>query len=63
MGGAPAHPLSSLNLCAFCVAVLYPNLLSGSDKREGMVWWLSNTGLLRRTRSIESSEACRMVSD
>jgi hypothetical protein len=30
MEAQPPYALCSLNLCAFCWAVLYPNLLSGS---------------------------------
>ena len=34
----PPYALCSLNLCAFCLAVLYPNLLSGSGKGwDGLV--------------------------
>ena len=56
----PPHALCSLNLCAFCVAVLYPNLLSGFGKGgDGRVagenWVTGEEG------RIECSEACRMV--
>ena len=57
----PPDALCSLNLCAFWLAVLYPNLLSGSGKvGDGLAVFENRVTV--EEGGVEWSEAWRMVS-